>query len=1422
MATTGKADVITHASAQAATTSTLARWAGRLWAGRGFFGGLLAIGLGALGQNALMTQNDYVAAQRYYLAAAVLLIASLFHPSWPRFWKGSGVRDQGLGDEGQEVVQDTVQVVAPEQSTPVVEVAAVAPAVEAYNPPAITSKLPTRVARSTSTHGLRVVAQEASTIKPWSPGGDVSSSLPVRTRRKDEVAAQAPEVVAAAEEAPRSLVARWLAGRAALGWRVTVPGLALTAALAAGSAYLLLKDITDPLGGWLWAAALLALLATFIGAPGWPKGAGLLPGPQGDFFARGLPQAPARLELALLIIVLIAAAALRLYNLEYHPGIFGDEGERGLISRAINEGGHHLIFGVGWWEVPNLYFYLVAPLLRIFGDNMTGDRMLSAISGILAVLFVYRVGRLLWGARVGLIAAAMLGVSPLALQFSRLAGESTPTGTLWLIGAFYLLLALRHRRWSDWVLAGIFSSLSLYFYAAGKLVIPLLAVAGVYCLVRWRIDFFKRYALGFALMGVAFLLTFMPYGLFSKQNDWRNFVGRANETSIFSAGNQGITFQRYGLTYDPTWANRSLTDNIRSNPVAWGQLLYHQLRETTDVFHRRGDQVYFYRMTKNNGSVFSPFWAVLTLLGMAYATWKFWDGRFALISIFFWFGMLGSALTVDAPNLQRVNGAWPFVMLFPAVLLDRVFAAAWPLNLGLARKWATVPLAALVLYFGADSYHEYFVHFYASCPYCSDTTQARHVLAFGQAYKGYQLAVGNYDIFFTYGSTRFLAKGVEGRDVLVLADSLPVTDNNGKGAAFIVYPNNADYLPILRAMYPGGTEEQIKGGDGVAYFTSYKLTSEQMAAFQMLHAIYTPQGGNPTGREEANLGTATLTGKTAWSPPTGLAYPATATWQGGLVAPAYGTYTFSVQGADDAVLSIDGREVLNVAASGKLDANVVLAKGVHDVRLTGTLRDASTRVDLLWSSGGGPAGAIEPQFLYNGPTGGLSGGVGPFAGVEALKTDDPFGGHLPTSWRSDSFIGFREASQMLSNAAPAVIHWEGKLNAPVAGDYVFSVTSLGYALVKVNGQVVVDNGVGTGVSVGPVNLTAGQHDVEISYIWQSGRAQVEWYWTRPGGQPELVPPTVLSPLRRSWAPEELPNAPAAQIPLPTGQVEVKALTPDAVFGGDAGLSAPRGLAVDKQGNVYVGDRDNHRIVVFSPDGKVARSWGKAPANPESLQPDEFGDIKDIEIAGDGSVYVLEGEGRIQIFSSTGELRKTLRPEDLGTYGPNGLSLGPDGSIYVGDTGRSRVLKLPPNGEPVADYQSITGSEENKLEQPVDALADPTGSGIYYTIDLKDRVVQFAPDGTVGKQWPIYVGRDAGGAGKMAISPDGSTVYVSDSDHQRVAVLNVQSGEATYFGGNGTNPGQFGSPSGIATGPDGRVYVLDRVNANVQVFTVPKP
>src|SRR5207237_10663069 len=139
------------------------------------------------------------------------------------------------------------------------------------------------------------------------------------------------------------------------------------------------------------------------------------------------------------------------------------------------------------------------------------------------------------------------------------------------------------------------------------------------------------------------------------------------------------------------------------------------------VIYRSGDPTPFYQIQLHGGSMLAPLWAALALLGLAYAAWKFWDGRFGLTSIWFWGGMLGAALTMDTPSVQRLAGAWPVIMLFPAALLDRVAAGAWPLSPALARRWATVPLVALLAYFAVDSTREYFGYFASLCPYCPAT-----------------------------------------------------------------------------------------------------------------------------------------------------------------------------------------------------------------------------------------------------------------------------------------------------------------------------------------------------------------------------------------------------------------------------------------------------------------------------------------------------------------------------------------------------------------------------------------------------------------------------------------------------------------------------------------------------------------------------
>ena len=148
-----------------------------------------------------------------------------------------------------------------------------------------------------------------------------------------------------------------------------------------------------------------------------------------------------------------------------------------------------------------------------------------------------------------------------------------------------------------------------------------------------------------------------------------------------------------------------------------------------------------------------------------------------------------------------------------------------------------------------------------------------------------------------YGSTRFVAGDVEGIDLASPADTLPVTDSASKGAAFIVYPENYPYLPLVRLFYPGGFEEQVRGTDGSEQFVSYKLSAQQLGAAQTLRASYVGQSGTVIARDEPNLGTERVLDRQGalWSPPEGLLFPATATWEGGLIAPSYGRYTFTTR-----------------------------------------------------------------------------------------------------------------------------------------------------------------------------------------------------------------------------------------------------------------------------------------------------------------------------------------------------------------------------------------------------------------------------------------------------------------------------------------------------------------------------------------------
>ena len=115
------------------------------------------------------------------------------------------------------------------------------------------------------------------------------------------------------------------------------------------------------------------------------------------------------------------------------------------------------------------------------------------------------------------------------------------------------------------------------------------------------------------------------------------------------------------------------------------------------------------------------------------------------------------------------------------------------------------------------------------------------------------------------------------------------------------------------------------------------------------------------------------------------------------------------------------------------------------------------------------------------------------------------------------------------------------------------------------------------------------------------------------------------------------------------------------------FDAPHTLAIDAQGQVYVGDRENYRVQIFDPNGKFLTEWT------------HLGSPWGLSLASDGYLYMSDGyNNRVSKLNLQGQL--------LGTFGKEGkapgelyfahhLSLGKNGEVYVAEVHNWRVSKF---------------------------------------------------------------------------------------------------------------------------------------------------
>ncbi len=319
------------------------------------------------------------------------------------------------------------------------------------------------------------------------------------------------------------------------------------------------------------------------------------------------------------------------------------------------------------------------------------------------------------------------------------------------------------------------------------------------------------------------------------------------------------------------------------------------------------------------------------------------------------------------------------------------------------------------------------------------------------------------------------------------------------------------------------------------------------------------------------------------------------------------------------------------------------------------------------------------------------------------------------------------------------------------------------------------------------------------------------------------------------------------------------------FAGDGGpalnaaLNYPAGLCLDSAGNLFVADRNNHRVRKIDSHGTITTIAGNG-------KPDWSGDggpaiaaalhfPSDVSCTADGQLFISDrSNSRIRKIDTQGMISTIAGigpPEFGGDFGPAqnallkypfGIDLDQNGNLFIADRGNNRIRKVSPDGTIITvagdgnhffsgDYGP---ARRASLAYPTDVVTDREGN-LYIADRNNNRIrkvdtlgiittimgigdYEYNGDNEVASETTLHL------PFALALAPDDNLIVV-DRSHFRIRKVDLKTGDVKTIGGNGRalfkgdgGPGlgaSLKSPSGIAVDNSGNVVFADKQNHRIR-------
>jgi len=300
------------------------------------------------------------------------------------------------------------------------------------------------------------------------------------------------------------------------------------------------------------------------------------------------------------------------------------------------------------------------------------------------------------------------------------------------------------------------------------------------------------------------------------------------------------------------------------------------------------------------------------------------------------------------------------------------------------------------------------------------------------------------------------------------------------------------------------------------------------------------------------------------------------------------------------------------------------------------------------------------------------------------------------------------------------------------------------------------------------------------------------------------------------------------------------------------FNGPDGIALDKQGNMYIADEWSRCIIKLDSNGNFIKRIGKKikyeghemlPAN--------------VTVDDNGNIYVTDTlYNRALKLDSSGNLlclwKGKYGSSNLEISDPNGITVF-NNNVYICDTHNMRVLKFSTSGRYITEYgKKSLGRDFNTEEIDFDKegnmyVIEHSGiskissegnliaswenfgpdrfmdisdvyvdsSGNIFVVDSNNKyIIKLDSNGNYMEHFVFSGKTEISTPRKFAIDSDGN-ILVTDSAENRVVKLNSKGEYIQQWGESWKIEGHYQSPYGVTADVYGNIYIADTNNQRIQ-------